>query len=320
MNVSAFNETAEDGDISQRAFILADSDEPRGKQISDILRAAAGNTLVVQHEQQSRRELLDVVSVVDGADRTDLALRDTAQVADFLRAQTFPVTIDISCLPHAVWSAFVRGAVHHKVPLTAWYVEPSRYETEDAQIRNGRYLSRSVGGAGPLPGFSTLATGGSGDRTIVFLLGFEGSRLGHMAAALDAFGARVHAVVADPGFKDEYVATAMKGNLQALSRLGISPNVHLERVPANEPLEIVRLLDRLGKDDGSEMIVVPLGPRTHALGAVIYYLQRELEGNHMPKLVYDHAVRNPQGSSGMGRIFSYSVLGLISARADNVEI
>ena len=132
MNVSAFNETAEDGDISQRAFILADSDEPRGKQISDILRAAAGNTLVVQHEQQSRRELLDVVSVVDGADRTDLALRDTAQVADFLRAQTFPVTIDISCLPHAVWSAFVRGAVHHKVPLTAWYLslihisEPTR--------------------------------------------------------------------------------------------------------------------------------------------------------------------------------------------------
>ncbi|MCP4303733.1 MAG: hypothetical protein GY788_02405 [bacterium] len=288
--------------------IVADGGEPRCVELPSTLDSL-GVSIVVATGNHAPGELLDTARVEGPSiDARVLPLRDVADIAAWLNRLARPIYLDISCLPHAIWAAIIRSAVLERVDLSVCYVEPVSYEPVSATAAGAEFdLSLSIGGQGPLPGFSRL-TAQRREESVVLLLGFEGARVGHMAAALGIEDGQVRAVVGDPGMRDEYADVAIAGNRQALERLGLEVPEGLDRCGAADAIGLVRLLQSMASTlPAGSMTIVPLGPRPQALGAILFYLRQEAVGLPTPRLLYDHALRDPSGSTGVGTFHLYDL-------------
>lgn len=123
-------------------------------------------------------------------------------------------------------------------------------------------------------------------RTFVFLLGFEGER------SYDVFYRcepdLVKAVIANPGYKDEYVDIPVSRNARFLEEAGLlernSNTLHnVIYAHASNPVDIWKKLESLvqAEQGKSNIVFIPLGPKAHAIGAGLCAL-----GNGIPSVLY----------------------------------
>jgi hypothetical protein len=190
------------------------------------------------------------------------------------------------------------------------YVEPSRYRSHNTPATLGSFdLTVRFEGVRPIPGYVRLARRSeSARRVFVPLLGFEGSRPRLVHAELDA--SRAVPVIGLPGFRMEFPAVAVACNQGYLEDVGASHKLRFAR--GSCPFDIYRVLSEIAVDEDSDHLqIAPLGTKPHALGAFLYRLQHA----DTSEIVYDHPVRRPSRTEGIGLTHVYRISEFIGANA-----
>lgn len=234
---------------------------------------------------------------------TTVALTDYASLALVTGAED--VFIDVSGLPHSVWAPLLKTALIEASSVRLMYFEPNSYRHHASPSSASLFdLSASFLGVQPLPGFANLVgPQDESDALFVPFLGFEGARARQVAMTLDPIP-KVIPVVGLPGFKLQYPQLALSCNQEFLEENGAEPR--LRYAAANCPFEAYTVLDEIRRDHPrSYLYLAPIGTKPHALGAVLYALDNPKD----TEIMFDHPVKSPGRSSGVGTIHIYTVKG-----------
>lgn len=257
----------------------------------------------------------DLVEVVETGDDTieyrsshstgKAPLRDSSALQRFLAQLPQPVYVDFTGFTHRAWAPLVRAAVAAGLTdLFLVYVEPYSYTRTTSPSPGSIYdLSVKIDGIRPLPGFASLARRAR-ESSICFvpMLGFEGTRLGHLLAEVDPAPGNVEPIVGLPGFRIEYPYAAYLGNRDHLEAGFLHRRVRFAK--ANCPFEAFHVLHRILTDHPKDVIqVAPIGTKPHALAAVLFALARP----RRVEIVYDNPVRKDKRSEGEARVCVYDV-------------
>jgi hypothetical protein len=214
-----------------------------------------------------------------------------------------PMYLDISGLAHHVWAPLVSAARRLKKRLFVIYAEPESYKPHPSPASPTVFdLSTGFEGVAPLPGFARLSA--PLDETkmlLVALLGFEGSRPEHLALEIDSVPTVVP-IVGVPGFRIEFPTFTVACNRPFLDEYRAHGNIRWAR--ASCPFEAFKTLTELKEDyPDYYMYLAPIGTKPHALGAVWF----ALENPTTTELLYDHPIRKPGRTEGLGIIHVYEM-------------
>ena len=234
-------------------------------------------------------------------------LRDDDAILAVLSRPT-ALVLDVSGMTHQVWASLIRAFVRSDpMPdLTVMYVEPDRYRSHATPATLGSFdLSVGFEGIRPIPGFTRLARRVTSRRRVyVPMLGFEGSRPRLVHTELDA--GLVAPIVGLPGFRLEFPAVAIACNQPYLDEVRGYDNLRFARGAC--PFDAFDTLSAIATDLGADhMQIAPLGTKPHAIGAVLYALKCDI----IAELVYDHPIRRPQRTEGIGTTHIYDVSGFV---------
>ncbi len=211
------------------------------------------------------------------------------------------VLIDISGLPHHVWAPLLKAAFQARVHTYVLYAEPDSYK-EHPSPSSASYFDLSVTfeGLAPLPGFARLS--GPPDEEKCFfiaLLGFEGNRPSYLVFQVDPTP-KVIPIVGVPGFQIEYPSFTVACNREFLDAHRAYGEIRLAR--ASSPFDVLEQLRELHRDYPEHYLyIAPIGTKPHALGAIMYALERP----DMTEILFDHPVRKPGRTAGIGLIHLY---------------
>jgi hypothetical protein len=238
-----------------------------------------------------------------------VSLRDDMDILRVLGG-TGTLILDISGLTHQAWASIVRAILRADVPraFSVIYVEPARYRSHDTPATLGSFdLSVRFEGVRPIPGFARLSgRTDSGKRVFIPLLGFEGSRPRLVHAELDP--PTVVPIIGLPGFRIEFPAVAVACNQEYLDESRSYTRLRTARGAC--PFDAFRVIDQIVKDESADHIqLAPLGTKPHALGAFLY----SLLGGKNSEIVYDHPVRRPNRTEGIGMTHVYRVSDFVGA-------
>lgn len=232
---------------------------------------------------------------------TCMSLHDTDAIKRLYQGQA--ILIDISGLPHPVWASLLRAAHEAQVETYVLYAEPDSYK-EHPSPSSASYFDLSVefGGLAPLPGFARLSGPPNEQRCFfVALLGFEGNRPSNLVVQIDPVP-RVIPVIGVPGFQLEYPSFTVACNRDFLDAHRAYDEIRLAR--ASCPFEVVTQLRELHRDyPDFYLYIAPVGTKPHALGAVMYALERP----DMTELMFDYPVRKPGRTRGVGVIHMFDL-------------
>lgn len=245
--------------------------------------------------------------VVNRGSPTRSSLRDDAAILDALRRPT-AVVLDVSGLNHQVWASLVRAFVRARpMPdLMVVYVEPDRYRSHATPATLGSFdLSVGFEGIRPIPGFTRLARRVTSHRRVyVPLLGFEGSRPRLVHTEIDA--GVVAPIVGLPGFRMEFPAVAIACNQPYLDEVRGYDNLRFARGAC--PFDAFATIEAIATDLGADHLqLAPLGTKPHAIGAVLYAIRWDA----ISEIVYDHPIRRPQRTEGIGTTHVYDVSAFV---------
>lgn len=213
------------------------------------------------------------------------------------------ILIDISGLPHHVWAPLLKAASQARVATQVLYAEPDSYR-EHPSPSSASYFDLSVTfeGLAPLPGFARLS-GPPDEESCLFvaLLGFEGNRPSCLIVQVDPLP-RVIPIVGVPGFQIEYPAFTVACNREFLDTYRAYDEIRLAR--ASCPFEVLDHLREVHRDYPEHYLyIAPIGTKPHALGAVLYALERP----DMTEIMFDHPVRKPGRTNGIGVIHVFDL-------------
>ena len=245
------------------------------------------------------QEASQITVVIDGKKEV-IALRDGDGLRRLFGGYN-RAYIDISGLEHRVWAPLLRESF--RALRTVWivYVEPERYRPHSAATSGLMFdLSSSIAGIAPLPGYANLR-GPNDEKKALFVpfLGFEGTRARQVAMTLDPVP-RVIAVVGAPGFRAEYPSVTITCNQDFLDDHHAHADVRLAR--ANCPFEAYRALSDIKSEfPGWFFYLALVGTKPHALGAIAF----AIENPTTTEIMYDHPVRKPQRTYGIGTTHIY---------------
>ena len=234
-----------------------------------------------------------------------VSLYDTEAIGDLFAGG--PILIDISGLPHNVWASLLKAAQNSAVETHVLYAEPDSYK-EHASPSSASYFDLSVRfeGLAPLPGFARLSGPPDESRCLfVALLGFEGNRPSYLVVQVDPVP-KVIPIVGVPGFQLEYPSFTVACNRDFLDAHRAYEEIRLAR--ASCPFEVLTQLRELHRDYPDHYLyIAPVGTKPHALGGVLYALERP----DMTELMFDHPIRKAGRTSGVGvlHLFDLGVLG-----------
>lgn len=293
------------GFMPQRSsvYFYGDSDEERSKHIkswvdsveSVSFRHVIGETPTTFFLEQggeyflrSQKSLVDLWTGVDPAAK---------------------IYIDITGLTHSVWAAVLRSAINAGFEVLVVYVEPKAYSRSGAPVEGQVYdLSERISGISPLPGFAVLSQRSSGEFVFVPLLGFEGTRLRHIIEQIQPGHDRIIPVIGLPGFKPWYVFETFKGNKGALLETDAWQSVRY--APGDCPFSCYYLLDDIAeRSRDSNIKIAPIGTKPHALGAVMFSINRPSR----VEIVYDHPVRKSGRTDGTSKLHVYHVSAVLKS-------
>lgn len=244
-------------------------------------------------------ESYERVSYTKGNDNGEIHLRSEKSIVDAFSSER--VLIDISALSHSTWAPFIRCAYNNGINIRVVYSEPSDYKSAPQPMADSLFdLSERFEGLIPLPGFANLKEVDEAQSTVyVPLLGFEGSRPGRLMIDLDPLPDIVP-IVGVPGFKIEYPKYSVVGNRMFLTNYSAGADIRYAR--ASCPFEVYQLLSSISEDfPGAFMYIAPVGTKPHALGAICYAILN----SDSVEILYDHPVRKPGRSKGVGVVHLY---------------
>ncbi|WP_147445357.1 hypothetical protein [Corallococcus aberystwythensis] len=183
------------------------------------------------------------------------------------------------------------------------YAEPHQYRFHSSPASSTIFnLSDSFLGVSPLPGFAKLQGPEENSKPIfIVFLGFEGMRASQIAITLESVPKTVP-VLGIPGFQMEFPAHAISCNWEFLEEARAHTDIQFAK--ASCPFEAYEALKTVQDENPSAyMYIAPIGTKPHALGAILF----ALENPQSVEIVYDHPVRSPQRSSGVGPIHIYRI-------------
>ena len=222
------------------------------------------------------------------------------------------IYLDVTGLSHHVWAPLVGALVDHvkansRPRLRIVYVEPGHYAKAEVPHPGDIFdLSSEVRGVRPLPGFARLRRANPDRSLLIALLGFEGFRFHAIIASLESDSVEVIPVIGVPGFRAEYPFYTYEGNLFPLAK---NDNwMRRELVTANDPFEVVNLLDYLGRRHPDVLLrIAMVGTKPHALGAVLFFKLKP----ERCELIYDNPIRSPGRTESDRRVLVYDVGGFV---------
>ena len=247
---------------------------------------------------------------IDGC-KQDVLIRSNVSLARLIsRLESVRLFVNITGLEHHVWASLLRAIISESRPLSAVYVEPEQYRYSSDPTEGRLFdLTDKFTEISSFPGFTRLEGNNDESKTcFVPLLGFEGNRLAHAIEKIDPPVEKIFPVVGAPGFRADFPFYTYIGNRPSLSKDGLWKNVRF--AIANSPISVIERLIAIERDYPDHLLkVAPLGTRPHALGAVLFALNRG------PKieLVYDHPTPTTQRSEGAGNILVYDVTSMVSS-------
>lgn len=285
----------------QSVYLHAQSAEERSTHVASLQQRSSAVAFL---ELDCAKE--GAIAVKRDLTASDVSLRSERQLAEFWRR--FGGThayLDITGLPHHVWAPLIRAAITGGAPISAVYVEPSRYTFSPSPTESEIFdLSERISGIGPLPGFTVLGTTNDDDTCLIALLGFEGIRFAHIREHVQVANENIIPVIGVPGFRPEYAFHAYLGNRVILSDTKAWRNVKFAR--ANCPFSLYYLLEDICRSRPRHSLkIAPIGTKPQALGAVLFALL----GGKTVELVYDHPIRKAQRTSGTDHLLVYDLHG-----------
>lgn len=288
--------------------VFGESPEDRSKHLEEWTATALGlrRARLISDTAASARFLLD------GEKELEVHLRDQQSVNGLFESVAHAATyLDITGLPHRVWAPLLRAMRSRATPSFGMYVEPVEYQRSKSPTEVTQFdLSERIGGVEPLPGFVSLVSDETDSRVVV-LLGFEGARLKFMLENVGAEYSSVFPVVGVPGFRHDYPFSTYLGNSSQLIETKAWRNVTY--AAANCPFAVYHLLKDLAAGSASQSLrVAMIGTKPHAFGAILYGLDHPLQ----TELLYDHPVRSPKRTQGVGRLCVYDLSLLPLVRPD----
>lgn len=216
-----------------------------------------------------------------------------------------PVLVDISGLPTHVWAPILKAALHAGVPTQVLYAEPDSYKEHPSPSSASYFdLTTRLEGLAPLPGFARLSGPPDEEKCLfVALLGFEGNRPSCLIVQVDPLP-KVVPVIGVPGFQIEYPAFTVACNREFLETYRAYDEIRLAR--ASCPFDVVTQLREIHRDYPDHYLyIAPIGTKPHALGAVLYALER----SDMTEIMFDHPVRKSGRTAGVGVIHLFDLEG-----------
>lgn len=287
--------------LPDAAYVVsASGTEPRG-------RAPLWN-LCVQHRTANCVEVVEWTDAVIRVRRatvdppTEIALNDDTALSGVFGAFR-SAYLDVSGMPHHVWAPLLRVGFAALDALYVVYTEPATYKKHPSPTSRTEFdLSAGFGGIAPIPGFARLA-GPDDEKNAVFvaLLGFEGRRANYVALALDPVP-YVYAIIGVPGFRVEYTQIAHASNVEFLAEYRAHANIRF--ASASCPFETFDALAEIHRDcPGKYMYIVPVGTKPHSVGAICYALKHPRQ----TEIMYDHPIRKPGRTEGIGRMHIYAL-------------
>lgn len=233
-----------------------------------------------------------------------LSLYDQVAIQGFLSSLGGSLCIDITAMNFGTWAALLRAALQAELSLEMLYVEPKEYVRTSSPIGHLKYnLSDRTEGIAPLPGFVRLTATPDADQVILVpLLGFEGARLARVLEDVQAAPGSTYPVVGLPGFKPKYPFDSLEANLKYLDENRSTAQIRYAR--ANCPFGLYYLLAQTARHFPDLPIqVAAIGTRPHSLGAALFAIKHP----NRVSILYDHPVRSPQRTAGLGRLCVYDV-------------
>ena len=294
------------GDLpSDATFAFASqSTEERGRHPvwDDALRACPGDCVELSPDSGGPAHPYELLGTRSALPFT-VSLRDDAGIAKALGGRG-TLVLDISGLAHPAWASIVRAVlrIDTRRAFRVVYVEPSRYRSHTSPATLGSFdLTVRFEGVRPIPGYLRLARRSqSARRVFVPLLGFEGSRPRLVHAEVDA--GTVVPIIGLPGFRIEFPAVAVACNQAYLDEIVGYAKLRTARGAC--PFDAFNVLTDIAKDEAADhMQLAPLGTKPHALGAFLYSLRNA----DIAEVVYDHPVRRPSRTEGIGITHMYRV-------------
>jgi len=290
--------TKEDLDPGATILFSMDATEQRARLPlwQDMCATTPERCIVIERQEKEH-----VTVRCRGATAKDVSLLDDASLAELLFGDS--IYLDISGLAHHVWAPLLRVAYQKRSTLKVVYIEPANYRPHPSPASSTAFdLSSAFGGLAPLPGFTRLSGPADETKTLfVAMLGFEGNRPERLALQMDSVE-RVIPVIGVPGFRLEYPAFTVACNRSFLEEYRAHGDIRYAR--ASCPFEAFDTLAELQRDYPDHyMYIAPVGTKPHSLGAVWF----ALENPTVTELMYDHPVRKPGRTQGLGLTHIYDL-------------
>ena len=188
------------------------------------------------------------------------------------------VVLDVSTLPRSYLFATCRLLCELQLETTIRYYSPQIY---------GGQLSRGVRRVQPIPGFEGMAVG-SGNTTLVLILGFEGYKALYAWEHLGA--SRTVALLGDPPYRAEFLATAERNNSELFKQLGERSEIaRLHTFDIEYACrQLGELYSRLREEDqDTELTLCPLGTKPQSVAAFAFaYSHPEVAVAYVSSLIY----------------------------------
>lgn len=255
-------------------------------------------------------QLPNQFSYSNNAETKEVPLRSAMQIDAFTReCSGAKIFLDITGLSHHVWAPILKAFIKSKMDVKVVYVEPSGYRFSVRPTEGDIFdLSERINGISPLPGFTVLDDTEGNDVCFIPLLGFEGPRFSYMLEQVQPPGEKIFPIIGVPGFRVQYPFYTYQGNQPALKETQSWKEVRF--AAANCPFSLFYLLREISTDNPLDrMKIAPIGTKPHALGAILFSIQR----SNKVEILYDHPVRKEARTEGMARLLVYDVAAFFAA-------
>lgn len=227
------------------------------------------------------------------------------QIEEFIREYRIrSVILDATSLG-VIELALLLKAIRNirKLKCSILYIEPGKYTQDDSNSTSLStrefLLSMEMKGFKGIPTLTKPITMDE-SNSVVFFLGFEGYRLRYALEELNIVPKQCSLVFGVPSYKPGWEVDAFANNVKSISENDLSGRVYFcgADSPAAVLSRLKRVREMIGEND--EITLIPIGPKPHAIGAILFYIQ-DCNSN----FIYDHPIKSKGRTADIGPAHLY---------------